>query len=328
MSRLLPNKPLSRRSEEPPFIALTDSMRARRKGCFVDLVTQRWVRATGKAVTLSDHPWLDGPVGDVDVIGKDFFRRFAERHGWTISGEGEPCGLLESFTAISGPLCQPSQVDPQIVQFYESTSDYDFDVWSEWSGPFRPFGRALGRIFSRRLEQLNVPLSPLDTKLGITSEVVRLLTKDGQIAGAVWIRETVATGRTLYVGSYSTCRLPGFGGPCLKVAFPLPNGYALVIMKPESHEDGSFTVRSEGHRFGDPGFYFFVESEPGRGWARYLRYLKESIRVFHDGRGEVRADHDLSLWGARFLRLHYRMRKAGARDNMPLQQMAGYAGRS
>ena len=93
------------------------------------------------------------------------------------------------------------------------------------------------------------------------------------------------------------------------MAFPLPNGYALVVMKPESHPDGSFTLKSEGLRFGDPGFYFFVQSEPGQGWARYVASLKESIHVFEYGRGEARADHELRIWGVRFLRLHYRMRR-------------------
>ena len=100
-----------------------------------------------------------------------------------------------------------------------------------------------------------------------------------------------------------------FGGTCVKVAFPLPNGYALVVMKPESHADGSFTLRSEGERFGDPGFYFFVEAAAGRGWARYVASLKETIHVFRDERGELRTDHDLILWGARFLKIHYRIRR-------------------
>jgi hypothetical protein len=290
-------------------MTLRDFAETPRKGCFVDRATQAWVRATGRGVTWAERPWLEGPVGDVDVIGTDFFRRFAERRGWSLVEAGAPHGLLESVAVIAGPNCRRAQIDPAVVRFYEKTSDYDFDVWSEWSGSFRPFGGALGALFSRRLQQLNVPLSPLDTRLGITSQVVQLVAENGQSVGAAWIRKTVATGRTLYVGRYSACRVPGFEGPCLKVAFPLPNGFCLVIMKPESHEDGSLTLRSEGRRFGDPGFYFFVESEPGKGWARYLRALTEVIRVFRDERGELRADHDLRLCGTRFLRLHYRMRR-------------------
>jgi hypothetical protein len=139
------------------------------RGSFVDRVTQRWVRATGRAVTWLDYPWLEGPVGDVNVIGTDFFHRFAERRGWTVIEAGEARGLLEHFAVVAGPTCEPAQVDPEVARFYERTSDYDFDVWSEWSRTFRPFGGALGTIFSRRLQQLNVPLSPLDTKLGITN---------------------------------------------------------------------------------------------------------------------------------------------------------------
>jgi hypothetical protein len=126
------------------------------------------------------------------------------------------------------------------------------------------------------------------------------------------VREAVATRQTVYAGSYSHCRVPGFEGECVRVAFPLPNGYALVILKPESHADGSFTLRSEGSRFGDPGFYFFVQSEPGSGWARYVASFEESIHVFQDERGALLAEQVQSIWGVQFLRLGYRMRRKAA----------------
>jgi hypothetical protein len=44
-----------------------------------------------------------------------------------------------------------------VKQFYEQTSEYELDAWSEWCGLFRPFGRTLAVLFSRRLQQLNVP---------------------------------------------------------------------------------------------------------------------------------------------------------------------------
>jgi hypothetical protein len=285
----------------------TDALvRTKQRGALVDRATQRWVRATGRRVDLEEHPWLDGPVGDRERIGMDFFARFAEKRGWKLIETGVR-GLLDSFADLSGPGFDPSQVAPEIAQFYEQTSEYDFDVWSEWSGLFRPLGAALSTIFSKRLQQLNVPLSPLDTKLGMVSRVVRLVDDQGRAAGSAWVREAVATGQTVYAGSYSHCRLPGFDGECVRVAFPLPNGYALVVMKPESHADGSLTVRSEGNEFGDPGFYFFVQTEPGHGFARYVASPKESIHVFEDARRTLRADHELHFFGSRFLRLHYRM---------------------
>jgi hypothetical protein len=284
-----------------------------RRGVLSDWVTQRWVQLTGESVSLSDCPWLEGPVGDVELIGSGFFRRLAERKNLDFVADGPGRGLIGDFSRLSGPACRPNDVDGRVIAFYENTADFEFDIWSEWCGAFRPFGGALAAIFSRRLQQLNVPLSPLDTKLGITSDVVQLKERSsGQVVYTAWVRDVVSTKRTLYAGSYSVCQVPGYPGPCVKVVFPLPNGSAMVIMRPESGPDGSFTVRSAGVRFGDPGFYFFVQKEPGRGWARHVRALQEAIRVYADAQGTLRADHDLWIWGMRFLRLHYRMRKRAA----------------
>jgi len=284
-----------------------------RRGVLSDWVTQRWVQLTGESVSLSDCPWLEGPVGDVGLIGSAFFRRLAERKNLDFVANGPGRGLIDDFSRLSGPACRPDDVDVRVIAFYENTADFEFDIWSEWCGAFRPFGGALAAIFSRRLQQLNVPLSPLDTKLGITSDVVQLKERSsGQVVYTAWVRDVVSTKRTLYAGSYSVSHVPGYAGPCVKVVFPLPNGSAMVIMRPESGPDGSFTVRSAGVRFGDPGFYFFVQKEPGRGWARHVRALQEAIRVYADAQGTLRADHDLWIWGMRFLRLHYRMRKRAA----------------
>ena len=195
--------------------------------------------------------------------------------------------------------------------FYEQTSAFGMDAWAEWNGMFRPFGKLLATLFSRRLQQLNVPISALDTSRGITSEVVQLVdpvTTD--VRFTLWLRELIGTGNILYAGSYSHCTVPGHEGPCVKVVFPLPNGNGIVIMKPQTYPDGSFTVASEGRRFGDPGFYFTVHTGD-RVVARYIRAMTESIHVYaSDTADEVRADHEMKLWNAHFLRLHYRLRRA------------------
>ncbi len=166
--------------------------------------------------------------------------------------------------------------------------------------------------FSRRLQQLNVPLSSLDTSQGITSAVVYLRDPgSGGIVGTAWVRELIGSKELLYAGNYSVCTVPGHASPCVKVVFPLPNGNAIVIMRPEIHGDGSFSLTSSGERFGDPGFYFGVHAGDGSGWARYVRTLQETIHVYRGEVSTVRADHVLRIWGAIFLRLHYRLRRAG-----------------
>ena len=283
-----------------------------KRGHISDWTTQRWVQLAGRRVDLENSPWLSGLVGPTHGIGRTFFDEAARAEGLEVRRGAGIRGLLSDFSALRSRSFDPAAVHPSVAAFYEQTSSYQMDAWAEWCGPFRPFGGLLAALFSRRLQQLNVPLSALDTSRGITSEVLQLVDPETEEARyTAWVRELLGTGNILYAGSYSLCQVPGHDGACVKVVFPLPNGNAMVIMRPVAHTDGSFSVRSAGERFGDPGFYFTVHTEKGV-YARYLRSLKESIRVYPAEAREVRADHVLTLWGATFLRLHYRLRAVQA----------------
>jgi hypothetical protein len=282
------------------------------RGYLSDWITQRWVHLTGRRVALADAPWLAGPVGHARGIGAAFFADLAQREGLIIRRSPD-AGLISEFAALAAADFDPGAVDPRVVTFYARTAAYDLDSWAEWCGAFRPFGRLLALLFSRRLQQLNVPLSGLDTSRGVTSEVLQLAEPStGAVRRTAWVRRLVGSGNILYAGEYSLATVPGRAGRCVKVVFPLPNGNAIVLMQPVAHEDGSLSVVSAGRRFGDPGFYFTVRSGEGEVWARYVGSLKESIRVYRGADDEVRADHVLTLWGATFLRLHYRLRSVVA----------------
>jgi len=280
-----------------------------RRGYLSDWVTQRWVQLTGRRVPLAANPWLAGPVGKTRGIGRAFFHTLVDESGrGELRGDGVR-GLLPDFAALAAADFDPGQVHPAVRAFYEQTSTYELDAWSEWCGAFRPFGRLLAILFSRRLQQLNIPLSPLDTSRGITSEVLQLVEPAGsQVLYTAWIRELRGSGRVLYAGAYSVDTVPNRPGPCIKVVFPLPNGNAIVLMRPEVHEDGSVSLVSAGRRFGDPGFYFTVRAGAGEVWARYVASMRERIHVFGSDR-DARADHLLTLWGLPFLWLHYRLRR-------------------
>jgi hypothetical protein len=288
-----------------------------KRGSLSDWVTQQWVKATGRCIDLSKHSWLDGPAGDTRLIGMEFFTNYAEKNGFKID-KSLGLGLIDNFESLSRNGADLSIVAPSVRRFYERTSEYELDAWSEWSKFFKPFGQALAVIFSRRLQQLNIPLSSLDSREGMTSTVLRIHDLvSGQVQTA-WIRKLRATGYVLYAGSYSVCHVPGYSAPCVKVTFPLPNGRAIVLMRPEGHSDGSFSVTSSGKSFGDPGFYFVVQDRDGTAWARYVKSMKESIHVYPAETGTTRADHNLWIWGMQFLRLHYRMRlKTPATTSVP-----------
>ena len=278
------------------------------RGHLVDWSTQRWVELTGRRVTLAQCPWLDGPAGNPAGIGRDFFDRYTSANALRAE-RAAGGGLIPDFSVLNSNAFNTGRISPAVVHFYQRTSEYELDAWSQWCGAFRPFGAALAFLFSRRLQQMNVPLSGLDTSRGMTSNVIPVVREsDGTAVFTAWVRELIGTGDVIYAGAYSTCRVPGFDGRCVRVVFPLPNGNAIVIMRPIAHSDGSLTLISSGERFGDPGFYFTVHEQDGTMHARYLRSFRETIHVYGVPEGGVRADHVLTLWGLTFLRLHYRLR--------------------
>jgi hypothetical protein len=274
---------------------------------FVDRATQLWVRLTGRRVRLSEQVWLSGPVGDTDVIGERFFHRLAEREGLLFDTQSPVRGLLPNVAVLDGPDFESTKLDGRVADFYQQSSRYSFGVSSRWSGGLRPFARLISLLFSRRLRQLNVPLTEGEARGGATSDVF-LVRRSGEHMFSAWIRSLKSTGNTLYAGAYSTTEVPGHGSPCVKVVFPLPNGSAIVIMRPELQDDGSLLLRSEGRHFGDPGFYFYVRESPEGGVARYVRALQETIHVYPGSDREVLATHEVKFWGIRFLRQNYRMR--------------------
>ena len=276
------------------------------RGCLTDWITQRWVIATGRKISLAEYPWLEGPIGKTGRIGSDFFMKFALETGATIK-PGD--GILPSIDTLRSETVDTTRIEHLVRDFYENTNKYSLDAWSEWSGVFAPFGRLVFWLFSKRLQQLNVPQHSLDTARGMESAVSYLNdATTGRLLFASWVRKLVATGDVIYAGAYSTIRLPGHDTPCVKVTFPLPNGNAIVIMRPQQTTFNGLRLVSAGQEFGEPGFYFTVHRKKSRIWARYVRAMQESIDVYCGLDGVCRADHVLRLFGKVFLRLHYAMR--------------------
>src|ERR1700748_79356 len=140
-----------------------------RRGYLSDLVTQRVVQFTGRRISLASEPWLKGPIAPTTGIGPDYFAALAASKRLRLH-QPDTAGIISDFTTLRGSSFQPSNVDTRVANFYEETSAYELDAWVEWCGGFRPFGWLLAVLFSRRLQQLNIPLSGLDTSKGLTSE--------------------------------------------------------------------------------------------------------------------------------------------------------------
>src|SRR5207302_8961534 len=130
---------------------------------------------TSRGVDIRSEPWLSEPIGEGHEIGSEYFHNLARQLGLVVR---DGAGLVASVHALASTSFYPRQVSPAVRHFYEHTSEYALDVWSDWSAAFRPFGLLLARLFSRRLQQLNLPLRPLDTSGGLRSDILELANCD------------------------------------------------------------------------------------------------------------------------------------------------------
>jgi hypothetical protein len=279
----------------------------KRAGHVQDWITQVWVKATGRRFHPDQAGWLVGPIGDTDIIGDKFIQELASKERLEIRKNEAGGGLMESFDELELTPEEKQLLHPKVIDFYERTANYHFEVWSEWCGFFRPFGWLLSVIFSKRLQQLNLPLSALDAARGIDSNIIKLLDSAGQAKWTVWYRILKSTSHVIYSGVYTTCSLPNHPGRFLKVVFPLPNGNATVIMRREVLPDGSLKLCSNGRKYGDNGFYFTLTNHKGKHWTRFVKAMHEWITVYVDDEQVLRADHNLKFHGLPFLNLHYKM---------------------
>jgi hypothetical protein len=277
-------------------------------GYLQDWITQVWVKLTGRRLHPQMEQWLLGPTGDTRIIGAKFIQELAAKEKLQVKENSPNGGLLENIDALDLTPQEKQWLHPRVADFYERTSNYDFEIWSEWCGFFRPFGWLLSVIFSKRLQQLNIPLNPIDSARGIKSNIIQLVDPlTEKTKWTIWYRIIKSTGRVIYSGVYTTCDVPKASGKHLKVVFPLPNGNAVVIMRKEVLQDGSLKLISDGKKYGDNGFYFTLTNHRGQYWARFVSSMHEWISVYEDEVKILRADHVLQFYGFIFLKLHYKM---------------------
>ena len=274
-----------------------------------DWLSQCLCIATGRRIEPVAFDWLMGPFGDVDVIEDRYVEGLAESENLTVQKNVPGMGIIETVDCLGLDPEARDRLRSEVVDFYEHTFDYEFEVWTQWCQLYRPFAGLLVQLYSRRLQQLNLPQRPLDVSRGIRSQIYKLVDQAGRPTYTIWYRHLKSTQEVIYSGVYGACSLPS-GERCLKVVFPLPRGNATVIMRPSVDDEGALILTSKGSRFGDPGFYFLLTNSRGKLFSRYLPSLNETIRVFVDDEGTLRADHILSLRKCKALHLHYRMNKS------------------
>src|SRR6266850_1058044 len=161
---------------------------------FLESGIQIWVRITGKRIREADAPWLRCPLGERGRIGTGIYERIARDENLQIRVP-PGAGLIPDFNALRGPHFNPDAIHPAIRHFYEHAAAYHLEVWTEVSLLGRFFLWLLVEFISRRMEQLNFPISSLEVAKGMSSEVVQLFEPaSGRIVYTGWLRRLKSSG--------------------------------------------------------------------------------------------------------------------------------------
>ncbi len=264
------------------------------------------VRLTGRRIERKDTPWLECVLGKPGLIGTGVYQQIAHEQGLELSMPPD-AGLIPEFEVLRGPSFDPDAVDPRIRHFYEHAALYHLEVWSEVYFAGKLVLWLLVEFISRRMDQLNFPISSMEVAKGMTSEIVQLREPEsGKLRHTGWLRRFRSTGKVIYAGLYSTLQIPGEPNPCVKVTFPC-FGSSNVYLRPCAYADGTFGLVSTGAAFGKSGFYRIVEAGPKAWKVRAFTTLHELFHVYLDEEGVLRTDHEIRFVGLTILRLHYKM---------------------
>lgn len=274
-----------------------------------DTLTQLWVRFSGRKIDAIRDSWLTGPIGASDKIGDQYLQELVTPGNLTIHKNEKNSGLIDNLQSLNFTSHELDKLHPEVKDFYLNTSDYNFEIWNEWKTFFKPFGYLLTRMFSKRLQQLSIPTNPMATAKGLQSDIIKLKNTDGKAVWTIWYRKVKSSDDVIYSGIYTKAFIPAFQQNLLKVIFPLPNGNASVIMTKKVGDDGSLLLSSDGKKFGENGFYFYLTDRKGRHWGKFVKALHEWINVYVDHDGVLRTDHRFKFYGFNFLNLHYKMTK-------------------
>ena len=205
---------------------------ARKNQSIQDWITQQWVILFGQRIDNKNYQWLLGPFGGTKGIGIKFVKQLAKDESLVINSQRKNQGLLESILNLGLPENELKRLSPNVIDFYENTANYDLLLKAKWNPFFKFFGTLIKSVFSKRIEQLNVPIENLEDASRLTNEIIKLVdTKTNEVKRTIWLRTFKSTGQVVYSGVYGTCSLPN-KQICIKAIFPLPNGNATVILTP------------------------------------------------------------------------------------------------
>lgn len=275
---------------------------------FQDWITQQWVILFGKKIIPNQYEWLLGPFGKTKGIGKKFIEQLEINENLEIDKSKRKRGLIQSINQLKLPKQELDCLSENVIDFYENTSNYEFDLKVKWNPFFKVFGGLFKILFSNRIEQLNLPIDNNENSKKLKSEIIYLIDKDTkELKRTIWLRTFENSDKVVYSGVYETCTIPNLE-TCIKAVFPLPNGNATVILKPTVGKNGALILMSSGKKIGESGFYFLLNDSKGNLWTKYIKSFKDKLVVCSQNE-IITAEQTLTLWNLRVLTFEYNMKK-------------------
>jgi hypothetical protein len=270
----------------------------------ISFIFQCIVKIFGKKFNRSDIAWLDGMQG-TKVLSEYFYKDFADKNNIRCVQPQNAYGLVDDFNALNSVEFDAVKVQPQIIDFYEKTSNYQFDIWMQWKGMFQYFSKLVIRLVSRNINQLNMPLNNMEISQGMSSEIIKMYDENNHYLYACWLRKIMPANKVIYQGFYGTTKIPGKEDVFIKTIFPLPKGWVCVLLKPIVHKDGSLELASKGKHFGDSGYYRIHQLNDDQIKVVYVP-IQESLHLYKAKDG-IRCDHKFYFLNQSLLNLHFKI---------------------
>jgi hypothetical protein len=271
-----------------------------------DWFTQQWAIFWGTKIDPAHYPWLFGPFGNLNGIGEDFINQLATEENLIVQREMNSHGLIPSIEMLNLSENELSKLSRRVIDFYEKTANYNLKLSVKWNPFYKIFGFLVNKLFSNRINQLNIPIDNDENIKSLKSELITLSdAKTGKSKYTIWLRTSTTNGQVMYSGIYGTCKLPS-GKTCIKAVFPLPNGNATIILNPSVGENGELILESSGEKIGDAGFYFLLKDFKGNYWTQFISSFRDRLTV-NSVNDEIYAEQILTLWRQTVLKMTYKI---------------------
>ncbi|MBM7097865.1 YndJ family protein [Bacillus sp. H-16] len=215
--------------------------------------------------------------------------------GWGDEGK-KTIGLVSGWSHFDRDDFSSSKVSDLVKDFYLRTTEYDLKGDVNWR--WNCFSK-LSRMCTTRMGQISLPHSG---KADMDGSIVGIDDrKDGRESVRAWIRYNRDSGEPIFAAFYSSHSTRGV--TYMNIGLPFPKGVMTGVLRPDNDDsDGLYlTSRKKTDQLGDEGIYFTL------GQITVKLPLNE---VFHvaEKDGLLQADHTMTLFGFRFLTIHYEIR--------------------